>query len=360
MSVPEIVAELGHLRERRCKLRKAARAGYTNAEARLGELEPVIQGHIDMLKTQGTWAMPYMGCDKNPQQSVPVADGAGGNAPALVVSQDAHDVASQLGHPPDQLQPPVQLEQPVTMVISDAEAKSHMVALAANAERHEMANVRAKVFAFAQPGKLKGWARFWVIALSILFELSLVLCCACIYDGVRLRTAFPQEKGNEDPELGFAYSLFGCFNDMRLCLFSCCCLPIRWADTLDKANDEATTISYWPAIVLVLTFWVLNMLVGSAAQHPILAVVVSVLMVVVYTFYRQKLRKRYQLVNGSCYTFTEDFFAWLCCPCCAAVQDARHVEASLQSKIPMPGATIGFGPEPEKPMSARRSTDDGY
>jgi Cys-rich protein (TIGR01571 family) len=347
MSVPEIVTELSSLRERRCKMRKAAKAGHHGAEGRLKEIEPEIQGHLDMLNAQGMWAVPYMGCDHNP-----IEKKDDGESATTAASQDARDLA-QLSHPSQ-----AQL-QPAPALAIAAEKETGVVALAASAERHEIAKSLADAKAFAlAPGKLKGWARFWVVSASIVFELALVLCCACFYDSVRLKTAFPQDKGNEDPELGFGYSLFGCFNDMRLCLFGCCCLPIRWADTMDKANDQGTTISYWPALLLILTFWLLNMLVGSAAQHPFLALAVGIMMVVVYTICRQKLRKRYQLTNGNCYTFTEDFLAWLCCPCCAAVQEARHVEAALQSKVAVPAANVGFGPEVS--TSTRRQSDEGY
>jgi Cys-rich protein (TIGR01571 family) len=278
MNATEIIAQLGVLRTRKCKLENASKAGYINAEARLRELEPTIQGHLDMLKLVGGEAAVYMGCGPQPeglQGANQTASWAGGDA---VVAMAAAKPAG----------PPAAAAQP--------------------------------------PSKPTGWQRFGIMLVSILFEMSFILLCACLYNRVRLKTAFPQDKGSDGADR-FAYSLFGCFMDWRICMLSFCCLPLRWADTMDKANSGGRTISYWHGLALVLGFWVVNLTVTSAAQHPFLGSFFTFALYCMHTMFRQRLRRRYEIGAGSLRSIAEDFCAWLCCPCCATAQEARHVEA---------------------------------
>eukprot|EP00747_Dinoflagellata_sp_TGD_P182935 gnl/TRDRNA2_/TRDRNA2_37509_c0_seq1.p1 gnl/TRDRNA2_/TRDRNA2_37509_c0~~gnl/TRDRNA2_/TRDRNA2_37509_c0_seq1.p1 ORF type:complete len:281 (+),score=82.32 gnl/TRDRNA2_/TRDRNA2_37509_c0_seq1:97-939(+) len=60
----EILDDLADLKERKCKLEEAQRRGYLNADNRLRDLRPKIQGAKDMLKKKDAAAAPNMDCDK--------------------------------------------------------------------------------------------------------------------------------------------------------------------------------------------------------------------------------------------------------------------------------------------------------
>jgi len=63
-STDEILADLAEMKERKCKLEEAQSRGYLNADNRLRELEPKIQGALDMLKSKDFKEKPNMDCDK--------------------------------------------------------------------------------------------------------------------------------------------------------------------------------------------------------------------------------------------------------------------------------------------------------
>eukprot|EP00929_Paragymnodinium_shiwhaense_P062541 TRINITY_DN31216_c0_g1_i1.p1 TRINITY_DN31216_c0_g1~~TRINITY_DN31216_c0_g1_i1.p1 ORF type:complete len:227 (+),score=77.60 TRINITY_DN31216_c0_g1_i1:58-738(+) len=63
MTTAQITEALHGLQCRRCRLRKALKAGYMNAKNRLREVEPEIEGHFDMLKLKGAPAPPRLCCN---------------------------------------------------------------------------------------------------------------------------------------------------------------------------------------------------------------------------------------------------------------------------------------------------------
>ena len=89
-------------------------------------------------------------------------------------------------------------------------------------------------------------ARDWMRAFSALFVqnllyIALVVICAFIHN--RRRATFWRKKTPAAPSEDFHYGLFGCCRDRRtrwLSLLVCCCWPLRWADTMDKATNLQT------------------------------------------------------------------------------------------------------------------------
>lgn len=250
-----------------------------------------------MLKTRGAFQPPYMGCDAAP----PVGWGVswvGGNAV-----------------PPPPIPPsPVEVAAPPPV----------------------------EVVPTMSPEDRRENKRFWVIFTNVSVYILFVLFAAYIYDKFRLHAEWARVADHEEDD-GFSFSLFGCFEDPKLSLLALCCPMIRWADTMDKANrnelaenrspsqmkaaPDGHFIKYWPAVFLVATLTALQLYVGGAALFPFMGCVFSIAMLIVAVLYRQRMRRRAEIKRvGSCSSITEDFFTWLCCPCCAVVQEAREIE----------------------------------
>jgi len=117
---------------------------------------------------------------------------------------------------------------------------------------------------------------------------------------------------------GYSFGIFGCFSAPNVCVMGCCCPCLTWADTMDKKGF----LSYWKAF---FAFFLLTVLYGFTwGIAPILVVVLG-------TIYRQKLRKSYDIENGTFKTVALDVLAWLCCQPCAIIQEAREESVMLDS-----------------------------
>jgi Cys-rich protein (TIGR01571 family) len=272
MTVPEIREKLARLKKRKCKLEKAIDAGYFNAHKRLQELLPEIQSYLDILKLKGDANAVYMDC---------------GSAPAGI--RGTNWTASRVGGKA------VSLEKEATAPVKAP---------------------RADVWKY-------WWNGTWIMGVnSSIATIAVLFIVAFLYDRVRLKTLFVQHKPHECGNDGFQYGLFGCHNDLRTTVFTCCCPALRWADTLDKAKPNTTPIiRYWVGIAVQAGLIFLTCLL-----FPFL-IMWAPIWIAVNVYFRQQLRMRYDITSRTCQTFAEDIFAWTCCACCANVQEARQVEA---------------------------------
>eukprot|EP00927_Polykrikos_kofoidii_P084611 TRINITY_DN8972_c0_g1_i1.p1 TRINITY_DN8972_c0_g1~~TRINITY_DN8972_c0_g1_i1.p1 ORF type:complete len:396 (-),score=45.32 TRINITY_DN8972_c0_g1_i1:91-1245(-) len=168
-----------------------------------------------------------------------------------------------------------------------------------------------------------------------------VLVVAFLYNRVRMKKDLSMEKPREADNSGFHHGLFGCLGECRLTVFSCCCFAVRWADTMDKARPQGTLLKFWSGILMMLALGLFGSAIGSFFA------IYWNLWVAILVLFRQRLRNRYNLEAGTCQSIAEDCFAWWCCPCCAVVQEARHVEGERSSE-----GSCGDG-------TPRRSLGDG-
>jgi len=105
------------------------------------------------------------------------------------------------------------------------------------------------------------------------------------------------------------------FKDFRIPFFSCCALPVRWADT--ASSQKVNYWHFWGAVVFVtlceafagLTYY------GSAVVFIILAVVL-----------RQRIRRLYGMPYATVGSCGQDFCIWSFCAPCATMQEAMEVE----------------------------------
>merc|ERR1719326_2817111 len=106
--------------------------------------------------------------------------------------------------------------------------------------------------------------------------------------------------------------------DVVLCLMSCCCLPIRWSETISHGSMKGFGWRFWPALITCITL---------SALHYFTFGFSMVVMLVLQIYYRQQIRRAFDHDRaGSCATIAYDTLTWCFCCCCASVQEAREVE----------------------------------
>lgn len=127
-----------------------------------------------------------------------------------------------------------------------------------------------------------------------------------------------KEKEEERDEKPWRHQCWTCYEEPGTCMCALCCSCIRWAETISLLRGA---LSFWGALWL---FMFLNLF---RAFEPV-AALMYVVFVVMGVKYRQDIRVRFDLSQGGCSYFT-DCLLWMCCPCCAIVQEARHVEDEL-------------------------------
>jgi len=126
----------------------------------------------------------------------------------------------------------------------------------------------------------------------------------------------PQSARKSDK--GFSNPLFGCFGDPKICILGTCCPAMRWANTLDNPDEVGRKIlPYWKAFFLFFTLGLLHIYTWGIS---------SLMIVAMGVYYRQQLRKRFELESGSGSSIAQDILAWFCCLCCAIVQEARETK----------------------------------
>jgi len=173
----------------------------------------------------------------------------------------------------------------------------------------------------------------------------------------------PQESTPDcDPEIGrsvFAYGLFDekeCWSeDLILCILSCCCTGIQWANNVSRPKVGIFS-SFWIALTLsALNSYELNALTHGAS---------FMFWVVITVYARQRLREKYGLESGSMMTLAQDICIWCCCVRCAVAQEARQIEhvRTLDSGNPQFGVATQLQVNEAPPSSRQtllRPNEDG-
>jgi Cys-rich protein (TIGR01571 family) len=112
---------------------------------------------------------------------------------------------------------------------------------------------------------------------------------------------------------------YQCFQDPRICLWSFCCPCIRWAHTMDLAGF----LDFWPAFIIFCMLAVLNQLTVGIAIGFFFSMMLA--------FYRQKMRKLFNMDNqGTCTGYVEDFMCYCFCSPCAIAQEAQQVKLAAE------------------------------
>jgi Cys-rich protein (TIGR01571 family) len=126
------------------------------------------------------------------------------------------------------------------------------------------------------------------------------------------------------PRGAFSDGLFDCFDAMSICFMSLCCLPIRWAQTVERLRfmsfTKALVFYGFPWLVMIGMQTAYNLTLHWWFIIPL--VVCNLIQIALGTIYRTKIRERYQIPGSEC----EDCVLHTFCTCCAVAQEARHVD----------------------------------
>lgn len=214
---------------------------------------------------------------------------------------------------------------------SDKKEKKHAEKGGKKGDKHdkkEMDQLKAPVVeAQKDPAKTASYANFWAMnskQKEEFFVGSLVyilgsLLFAWIYRQLSQRDSSKQYfLPDARPDLSrlanqrhFSFGLFECFYAPSICILGCCCPAMTWSSTLDRQGY----LKFFKAFSVLLMLIVLNSYSYGLS---------TVGVVVAGVYYRQKLRKTYQIENGSGRTVACDILAWTFCTTCAVIQEARE------------------------------------
>jgi len=163
----------------------------------------------------------------------------------------------------------------------------------------------------------KGGYELFVAALSTFLILCFV---GFLYQWLKPTYELPkdgEEHTAENLDGAWNYGLFDIFGNPSLCLISCCCPVVRWADTVNMSG----LLGFWLALVLITGFIVISELSSGIGSIAVLALLV---------WCRQRHRQLFSMTGsaapGTCRSYSEDCLTYAFCSCCAIMQEARQLE----------------------------------
>lgn len=158
-----------------------------------------------------------------------------------------------------------------------------------------------------------------LIPLSILAWCILVVSSASCY---RSSKNFPQAVSSR-PEQDFndwTSGPFECSRDSTICFWACLCPCIRWADNMDMLS----ILGYWVIILIFCGLVLLNTVPGGA-------VILFTGVLLWMAYFRQQLRKKFDMEHSTFNAVTSDLVLYCYCWTCAIAQEARHIEEACRS-----------------------------
>jgi len=156
---------------------------------------------------------------------------------------------------------------------------------------------------------------------GLIYIISMLLLAYCY--GLCLDYSYeplnrpPPRVSDDDFSFGVCDGIvrYPCDPDWRICVCSCCCGPIRWADTV--SSRKLNFMFFWPALLLFLILEVMTGFSLIFGSLPLLILVVAG---------RQAIRNAYGLPSRSIETYCQDACVWVFCAPCAIMQEALQVE----------------------------------
>lgn len=128
----------------------------------------------------------------------------------------------------------------------------------------------------------------------------------------------PELMEQQQESHGFQFGIFDTTKcSLGLVFWSCCCCPLRWADTV--SSEKLKLIGFWPALVTVA------LLIGFGTM-PFIGRILSIVLLGIVMYSRQSIRAHYKLDKGTFMTLLEDCLCYACCGPCVVAQEARQVE----------------------------------
>lgn len=163
---------------------------------------------------------------------------------------------------------------------------------------------------------------FWWFIFSVLVWICLIAVIAHFYRQSREYPVLDASLSNEESQRALRNWTSGfcsCYEECLTCWCACCCPAIRWAETLSLVDG---LLVFWVGFVVYLSLSFMNILTSIT--------LLWLALVIICTAYRQELRSKFNFERqGGCSILT-DCLLYMCCTCCAIVQEARHVEAAMK------------------------------
>lgn len=159
---------------------------------------------------------------------------------------------------------------------------------------------------------------FWEKMIGIATYLVQILIVAVVYMQFCKQSNIPKLPESQVRTEEFQFGAFDASDIMRdcqMCLCALCCPWVRWADT--ASAPHISFLAFFPALFITA-------LLASAGTITFGLSIPILLLIVVLC--RQRIREAYGLPSGNCAVLSGDCLLWICCPCCAMVQEARQVE----------------------------------
>jgi len=159
---------------------------------------------------------------------------------------------------------------------------------------------------------------FWEKMVGICLYLIQIFIMAFLYMQFCKQSAIPKLPESQVRTEEFQFGAFDaseCARDCQMGICAACCPWIRWAETASK--EHISFLAFIPGLFITA-------LLASAGAVTFGASIPILLLIVVLC--RQRIRDAYGLPSGTCGILFGDCLLWICCPCCAIIQEARQVE----------------------------------
>mmetsp|Transcript_24035 Transcript_24035/g.55850 ORF Transcript_24035/g.55850 Transcript_24035/m.55850 type:complete len:184 (+) Transcript_24035:420-971(+) len=136
-------------------------------------------------------------------------------------------------------------------------------------------------------------------------------------------------EGNTHTQEDFRTSAWGCFDSLDYCSAGMWCFLPRVADTASAVG----VWTFWQTIGIIIGIDFVGMLITVILQGQLGyfgSLISPVGKIVFFTVTRGKIRGALGLDPSF---KPMDVFLWCCCPCCAAIQEAREIDGETQTKF---------------------------
>lgn len=180
-----------------------------------------------------------------------------------------------------------------------------------------------------------------LVMITVLFHALLMLTAACLYANhkpIVVAVSVPESAEKASLDGDFSHGLCSCRDTPRLSCFTCCCMGVRWADSVRMASS----FSFLAAVLVWLGVqFIAMMFSGRADVNGILLWLFAAWLgvAIVGTIFRQKLRRIFEMEAG-CGVVFMDCMKWAFCCCCAAIQEARQLEDAKELGHPAVGDAV--------------------
>lgn len=169
----------------------------------------------------------------------------------------------------------------------------------------------------------------WWIMSTVFFLFTvmiwwiLVIVEARFYLDIKLHPP-PSDQSLQVQHGLWYYGLCMWYQVPGLSLFTCCCPAIRWADTMRMAGF----IGFWLALPMYLAL-------QAGCFYPVASFLFVPFLIGMCVFYRQRIRKKFEMPYCTPITILADILFHTFCGCCALVQEARQLEYAWASQDPV-------------------------